>query len=733
MLFGAFILACGTTHLLGIVVLWNPIYWIDASMKGLTALISIITSIALVFILPKALKLPSPAQLDQEVRERLDAYEELKHIQKSLIEANDLLEQRVTERTQELIKQRNIYAMLSSTNQAIVRLTDQDTLFREICRIIVDIGHFKFVWISRLDHETKEIVPIYKYGNDSGYVDKLKLSLNDAVHGPTVSAYLSGKPFISNDFLNDQNTKLWHESAKLAGIAGSGVLPIKSNGQVLYTLNIYAEKVGYFEDLLMPTLLEMSTDVSFALENYRKEHERKKQAEVLQDLNRDFIAFLDAASDYIYFKDADNRFRFCSRTLAEMAGFKDWHDMIGKNDFDVFDEEMAKIYRAEEAVIFEKGLSVRNKINPFIHESGYNGWVETSKWPLFDKAGKVVGLFGISRDITEHKRMEDELRAAAEQFRGLVEQSIAGIYIIHDDRLTYCNERFAEIFGYQSAKDLIGRSLFVIVDEQDANLVHEKIDLLTSNKEKTNNYSFNGIRKDGSKIVAGVHGSLATYLGRPAVIGLLQDVSEKKQDEEKIARYIAQLQDAFMNTVQVAMTLSEMRDPYTSGHERRVAELSVAISAELGFDENRQQGMRVAGYLHDIGKMTIPAEILSKPGRLSDVEFTLIKGHAQSGYDVLKSVEFPWPVAEVALQHHERIDGSGYPQGLKGDEITFEARILAVADTVESMSTHRPYRPALGIEKALAEIQRGSGIIYDPLVVDACIKLFNEKNYKIPD
>jgi PAS domain S-box-containing protein len=288
-----------------------------------------------------------------------------------------------------------------------------------------------------------------------------------------------------------------------------------------------------------------------------------------------------------------------------MVGLKDWRDMIGKNDFDVFDEKMAKIYRAEEAPIFEQGLSVRNKVNPFIHESGYNGWVETNKWPLFNDAGKVVGLFGISRDITEHKRMEDELRAAAEQFRGLVEQSIAGIYIIQEGLLTYCNERFAEIFGYVSASDLIGRNPLMIVDEQDVGLVIEKIRLLSSREEQKNHYSFNAIRKDGSKIIVGVHGSLATYLGRPAVIGLLQDISEKKQDEEKIARYITQLQDAFMNTVQIAMTLSEMRDPYTGGHERRGAELSVAISAELGFDENRQQGMRVAGYLHDIGKITI--------------------------------------------------------------------------------------------------------------------------------
>jgi len=207
---------------------------------------------------------------------------------------------------------------------------------------------------------------------------------------------------------------------------------------------------------------------------------------------------------------------------------------------------------------------------------------------------------------------------------------------------------------------------------------------------------------------------------------------EKKRDEEKIQQYITQLQDAFMNTVEVAMNLSEMRDPYTSGHERRVAEIAVAISAELGFDANRQQGMRVAGYLHDIGKITIPAEILSKPGRLSDIEYTMIKGHAQASYDVLKNVDFPWPVAQVALQHHERIDGTGYPQGLKGEGIIIEARILAVADVVEAMSSHRPYRPGLGIDKALDEIKRGSGITYDVTVVNACLKLFNEKGYQLP-
>ncbi|MBE0612894.1 MAG: HD-GYP domain-containing protein [Burkholderiales bacterium] len=193
------------------------------------------------------------------------------------------------------------------------------------------------------------------------------------------------------------------------------------------------------------------------------------------------------------------------------------------------------------------------------------------------------------------------------------------------------------------------------------------------------------------------------------------------------------LHGALMNTVRVAMILSELRDPYTAGHERRVAEISVAISAELGFDTSRQEGIRVAGYLHDVGKMVIPAEILAKPGKLTEIEYSLIKQHPQAGHDVLKGVEFPWPIAEVALQHHERMDGTGYPQGLRGEDIIVEARILAVADTVESMSSHRPYRAGLGIDKALAEIERGRGTSYDAAVAEVCLKLFREKGFNIPE
>lgn len=220
----------------------------------------------------------------------------------------------------------------------------------------------------------------------------------------------------------------------------------------------------------------------------------------------------------------------------------------------------------------------------------------------------------------------------------------------------------------------------------------------------------------------------ATYMA-----GTTFDISERKRAEEEIEKHVVQLQAALMSTVQVATTLNEMRDAYTAGHQRRVAEIAVALAAEIGLEENRMEGLRVAGYLHDIGKISIPAEILAKPGRLSRIEFQLIQAHPQAGYDVLKEVVFPWSVAEMVLQHHERMDGSGYPQGLEGNAILLEARILAVADVLDAMSSHRPYRPGFGLDVALAEIERGSGTLYDTAVAQACLRLFREKGYRIPE
>lgn len=217
------------------------------------------------------------------------------------------------------------------------------------------------------------------------------------------------------------------------------------------------------------------------------------------------------------------------------------------------------------------------------------------------------------------------------------------------------------------------------------------------------------------------------WLGRR---GSNRDVTARKRAEEKQAKSYDQLQATLAGTVKALSAVGEHRDPYTAGHQERVAELACAISAEMGLPQQVCDDIRVAARLHDIGKVEIPAEILSKPGKLTDLEFSMVKTHPVAGANILEAAQLSDQITKMVLEHHERLDGSGYPSGLATDKICIEARIMAVADVVEAMILHRPYRSALGLDKALEEIEKNRGILYDPDVVDACLKLFREKNFK---
>jgi PAS domain S-box-containing protein/putative nucleotidyltransferase with HDIG domain len=236
--------------------------------------------------------------------------------------------------------------------------------------------------------------------------------------------------------------------------------------------------------------------------------------------------------------------------------------------------------------------------------------------------------------------------------------------------------------------------------------------------------------RDGAEVPVEVF-SRATGSGTSRfVLSIIQDIGERKRTEEELRTSSDKIRRAMDGTIRTMSLTAEIRDPYTAGHQQRVAKLAVALGREIGLSENQLKGLEVAGTLHDIGKIYVPAEILSKPGKLRKNEFNIIKDHAEVGYDLLKTIEFPWPVAQMVLQHHERLDGSGYPNGMTGDNIMIEARIMGVADVVEAMATHRPYRPAMNIEKALLELIQRKGTLYDAAVVDACVRLVSDKGFK---
>lgn len=400
--------------------------------------------------------------------------------------------------------------------------------------------------------------------------------------------------------------------------------------------------------------------------------------------------------------------------------------------------------------------------------------------PVRDEAGQIIGVSTIANDITERKRAERELKAVNRALKTL--SSCNGVLIHASDEMALLKEmcriivevgeyRFAWVGYAQNDGDKTVRPMASWGDD-DGYLAALPVYWSESRSDKRP--ASDAIRtgvvqihqdleenpvdapwhrealRRGYKAAIGlplrcegkVIGSLAIF-AKEADTFLTEEVKLLTELADDLAFGIstmrtraaeaqsaARLRKSMESTISVIANTFEMRDPYTSGHQQRVAELAAAIGTAMGLDDHRVYGIYLAGIVHDLGKITVPAEILSKPGRLSAIEYELIKAHPKAGYDLLKPVDFPWPIADIVLQHHERMDGGGYPAGLKGEEILLEARIICVADVVEAISSHRPYRPAFGIEAALQEIREHRGDRYDPAVVDTCLRLFDEGKFQ---
>lgn len=359
-----------------------------------------------------------------------------------------------------------------------------------------------------------------------------------------------------------------------------------------------------------------------------------------------------------------------------------------------------------------------------ITRSGRRVWVRTIGEPVRDAAGRIVGVQGALQDITDRKRAEDDLRESAKRYRELVEDiSDVIIAVDADETVTYISPVARALSGY-SADEIVGQPFARFIHPDDLPGLYRAFQETLSGREPAP-FEHRVIAKSGDPIWARTLTKPFFRDGKPAgVRGVVSDISARKRAEAELAESYARVQRLFDAIVDALASTIELRDPYTAGHQRRVAELAVAIARELGLSAEEQTGLRIAGLVHDVGKIVVPSEILSKPGRLSPLEMDMVRVHPEAGFNVLQGIDFPWPVAEVVHQHHERLDGSGYPQGLAGDEILLGARILAVADVVEAISCHRPYRAALGIEAALAEVEAGRGKLYDPQVVDACLAVF---------
>jgi PAS domain S-box-containing protein len=358
----------------------------------------------------------------------------------------------------------------------------------------------------------------------------------------------------------------------------------------------------------------------------------------------------------------------------------------------------------------------------------------------YDKTDGVT--YATARDVTERRAAQRRLAESEARYRSVVNSMAEGVVFQAADGSILSVNPAAERIEGRTLEEMLGHDsadpMWAATREDGSPFPgedHPSMATLRSG-EPQSNVVMGITRGDGEKRWISINSALVQpegAVGPRAVVTTFHDITERKKSEQKIRDYAARMEHTMVSIVDTISLMVELRDPYTAGHERRVAHLAVAIGRELGLDDDRLLGLQMSAAVHDVGKLSVPGDLLVKPSRLSPIEFEMVRTHAQNGYEVLKNIDSPWPFAEVARQHHERMNGTGYPRGLRGDEILMEARILAVADTVEAMSSHRPYRPALGIDVSLQEIERGSGTLFDPAVVSACTQLFRGKGYKLPD
>ena len=455
--------------------------------------------------------------------------------------------------------------------------------------------------------------------------------------------------------------------------------------------------------------------------------QRKQMEEALKKSEERYRTLLETIGDGILVIDGRGKILYANKILAKMFGFEKLEEGIGRNAFEFvlpkYREKMAKdlklVLRGRGQFLAE--YKVRRK-------DGSEFWVE-AVGNRIDYQGTPCDLVTL-RDISRRKKMEEEILENERKFRLVTDESLVGVYIFRDGhKFLYVNPALARILGY-TPEEMVGKiGPLDIAHPHDRRLVKEQIRRRMEGEVEIAHYTFRVIRKDGKVIECEVLGRRVDYQGHPAIIGTFLDITARKHAEHESKESLEKLKRILEETVMALSSTIERRDPYTAGHQRKVSILASSIAREMGISGEEIEGLRLGSSIHDVGKISVPAEILNKPTRLTPIEFALIKTHPQVGYGIVKGIEFPWPIREIVLQHHERMDGSGYPQGLKANEIRFEARIVAVADVVEAMSSHRPYRAALGVEKALEEIAEKKGKLYDPEVVEACIKVF-KKGFK---
>jgi len=454
----------------------------------------------------------------------------------------------------------------------------------------------------------------------------------------------------------------------------------------------------------------------------------KQAEEELKDSEERLKILFDYAPDAYYISDLKGKFIDGNKAAERVIGYKK-EELIGKSFLKLKLLSLADIPEAARLLARNlRGQPTGSDEFVLNRKDNTKVTVEVSTYPVKIKEKTLV--LGIARDITKRKQAED-VKNAKDELQMIMDSVPALIfYKDTEGRIIRANKALADSLKVP-VKDIVGKTTEELFPRKQAeNMRKDDKEVIISGKPKKNVIEPYDT-PEGTRWA--ITDKIPNRDKKGKVIGVIdlsKDITVQRKSEEELKQTYQKLKKTMDAAIDTMSRIIEAKDPYTSDHQHRVCQLAVPLARELGLPEDKIEGIRIASLIHDIGKIGLPTDILSKPTKLIDIEFSLIKNHSQIGYNILKSIDFSYPVAQIVLQHHEKINGSGYPNKLKGDKIMLEAKIIGVADVVEAMSSFRPYRPALSIDKALEEISQNKGILYDPEVVDACIKLFKEKGFK---
>ena len=450
--------------------------------------------------------------------------------------------------------------------------------------------------------------------------------------------------------------------------------------------------------------------------------ERKQAEEKLRAALTELELIFDNAAAGIAFA-RERVIQRVNRRFAEMFGY-DSADLVGKNTGILYPtrEDYENLGREAYPELAKGGIYQTDV--QFRRKDGSLFRVHLTGRAVSREKGGTDSIW-VFEDITERRVAEERLQRREAYYRALVENSSDVIVVVNaEGAIKYESPGMERVLGYRAA-ERIGHSSFELVHSDDLPGVEQAYQRILGGETRHVRVEFRMRHRDGSwRIVEAMGSGVFESGGEKIGIVNLRDVSDRRRSEQRVL-------ESMEGALIAIATAAESRDPYKAGHGKRVADLAAAIGREVGLPEERVRGIRLAAVLHDIGKIQIPAEILMKLARLSEIELAIIRTHCQAGHEILKNLDFPWPIAQIVLQHHEMLDGSGYPLKLKGDDILFEARIVTVANVVEAMTSHRAFVPAAGIDTALQEIMRFRGVKFDSQVVDACVGLFREKGYRL--